>query len=247
MGNNAFLLIGSAESGKSTFLAVNYYLMQAMSSQKKFFLESGNDRTAEILFDWETALNHGNFPERTKITNTDLKLNLWLSPKKKIKIDNIDVSGELYNRFNPLIKKTELSEEEEEINDIIKNSLLHVIIIDSTTVKNIEDLRYHDFFYNNILTNIKKICQYEHGKHTPVIIVFTKLDKISKELTPTEFAERYFPKTYKQYKYFFNKNNSLIFGCSIGDVENEKIKNFNPKGYTEIMDVIIKIILKRLT
>jgi len=258
MRNNGFLLIGNPESGKSTFLAVNYFLLQSAPLSSKIFLEADDDETANILYNWELDLNEGKFPKRNKIKdNHKLELSLWLSPKRCIPIYNYDVSGELYGKFDPSLGKEFIVEEKEEklIDDLIINSLVHVVIINTRVSKNSELCREQDMVYNNILIKIRKLTKYQYNKFTPLIIVFTQTDSLdlNSKFDAISFAQQYFPKTYKQYKFFFSHQNKkdMFFGCSIGEVEviegekdKTRIKHFNPEGFKEIMDLIIHILTK---
>lgn len=258
MKNNGFLLIGNPESGKSTFLAVNYFLLQSAPLNSKIFLEADDNKTANILYNWELDLNEGKFPKRTDPRDKHkLELSLWLSPKKCIPIYNYDVSGEHYSKFDPSLgKESSVKKEDEElIDDLIINSLVHVVIINTGVSKNPELCREQDMVYNNILIKIRKLTEYQYNKFTPLIIVFTQTDSLNlnSKFDAIPFAQQYFPKTYKQYKFFFSHQNKkdMFFGCSIGEVEviegekNEiRIKHFNPQGFKEIMDLIIHILIK---
>ena len=259
--SNSFLLIGSAKSGKSTFLAVNYFLLQSVERKQQIFLEENDKVTANILLEWQEQLNEGLFPKRNKIQeNYPLNLSLWLSRKKQIKINNYDVSGELYNKFDPRSESSfdesplEETEEEKLIDELIKDSLIHVVIINANIVKNEKLLRIHDDFYHFILNRIRALTKYKYNDFIPVILVFTKIDALELDNTfnPVLFAKKFFPKTYKQYNFFFSSKayKKGIFACSIGEVEGNseddtsKIRKFEPKGYMEVMDLIINIIQK---
>lgn len=254
--SNSFLLIGSAKSGKSTFLAVNYFLLQSVKRKQQIFLEENDNVTANILFEWQEQLNEGLFPKRNEIhENYPLNLSLWLSRKKQIKINNYDVSGELYNKFDPKSEPSiEETEEEKLIDELIKDSLVHVVIINANIVKDEKLLRIHDNFYHFILNRIRALTKYKYNHYIPVILVFTKIDalELDGKFNPVLFAEKFFPKTYKQYNFFFSSKayRKGIFACSIGEVEGSseddtsKIIKFQPKGYMEVMDLIINIIKK---
>jgi hypothetical protein len=255
--SNSFLLIGSAKSGKSTFLAVNYFLLQSVERKQQIFLEENDSVTAKILFEWQEQLNEGLFPKRNEIhDNYPLNLSLWLSRKKQIKINNYDVSGELYNKFDPRSESSDESsieetEEEKLIDGLIKDSLVHVVIINANIVKDEKLLRIHDNFYHFILNKIRALTKYKYNDFIPVILVFTKTDTLELDGTfnPILFAKKFFPKTYKQYNFFFSSKSYKkgIFACSIGEVEGNseddasKIIKFQPKGYMEVMDLIINM------
>ena len=241
---HAIAIIGAAGAGKTTFLAINYYLFQ-INSPNGITVEAdpAHRDTAKLFHEWESKFNQGDFPRKSQIDPiTKLYLNFW-KEDIKVSIVDLDPGGEIWDIYNPgLEASTPLTEE---MTTYLVSSLGYIVIIDS------EKAHKQDSFYKNILINIRdSMPGYSLRNYKPVMLLFTKTDKLEMSNTVNiyEFAKKAMPKTINHYMHFFSSlyDGPLLFGCSIGDVEQvgneQKISKFTPEGFVEPLLTMFQII-----
>ncbi|KAA3618962.1 MAG: hypothetical protein DWQ05_06240 [Calditrichaeota bacterium] len=256
--NHLVSIIGSAGCGKSTFLAVNYFLLQSQDNEFGIYLEPAptSKFTTRQLIEWEEQLDDGYFPKKSPATAekmTTLELNLWREfDDDPLGITDFDPGGEIWDVFNPILDDTQL---DEDIKYYIKSSKGHLILID------VNEAGKQDNFYRSILANIRELMpEYRRSEHKPVVIVLTKVDKKAdiNNFDPLTFFEKEMPKTSNFFNRFFARDRNLedlIYPCSIGAVSEQhdllhinsestkhetmknkksiRIKSFNPIGFNE--------------
>lgn len=228
---NGIGIIGVSGAGKTTFMAVNFYLFTTKPPLGYLVEPNCNhNNTANILNNWIDCLNRGDFPDPT-INKSELHVNYY-KKGKKIDLVDYDLPGEIWDVYNPYLNNSG-NLLDDHLN-YFTNCQGYLLLIDSSKATE------QDTFHHNLIINIKEKFNNERSNLKPIVVVFTKIDKSEEKISnPTEFFRNNMPRTYNQFNFFFQPRNTTprVFFTRIGKVVNEDnkvtLKNFNPSGFKE--------------